>query len=1245
MKTKLLSYTIASLMAGHSSSSWSVQALSSDLSKQPDETLMHQNDEHHPAIACETDQCEDQGQMLFRLHSYASEQPATTGLSKHSSAEALAPDRRATISLSQPEQLQQAQINANVYQTLPYGGVLWATEDPVPGRAELTVSAPSMLAFKDGKIVEPVTFYSRNNYFAFIDKMEILLYRQNDVDFVQPIATLPMRLGGVVETAWDGQLSAENQYREGDRLIYIVRAYDKNGDWDETYPAQIQLVSPQEAQRNNTLLNERLQRQLNQSLGAEDALKQRMINDVFSANGLRQQNIAFNGSRVIIQGRNIASNSQLYINDQLYPIDREGKFAAEYLMPVGHHQFNLKVAQQQDVTEKTLSVDVTGQYFFGMAIADLTLQQNKIKASNERLSNYGGDDLFTDARLALYFKTKLKSKYLITGQADTTEKEIGQLFNGFTDSYPKDVFRRLDPAQYYPSYGDDSTTTRDIDTQGRMYLRLDWDKNHAVWGNYFTAFSDTALAQYQRALYGGNLDWRSQRYTQFGDEKSKLQVFGSNANTAQGRTELLGTGGSLYYLRHTDILPGSDQVSLEVRDKVTGRVISSQVLVSGTDYEINAYQGRIQTRLPLSQLAGELTNSISTETPLEGYEQRLIVDYEYAPKGLEEQLTQGLRLKHWLTDFVGLGATYVTQENAGDDYNLKAVDLELKAGRGTYLKVEHGQSESASAPIFYSDNGGLSFIQINRNVPRNGKASSVEARVNFYEQGWSKNEWTAGAWWKTLDAGYSSSRTNTQGFDITEYGAEVAGELSSDLQLYAKHSSAERGQESLTQNQLTAAWRWFEDKTITAEVKNIDENRLSGKGSGTLAALKYSQKLNPFLELYTVGQITLENEGGYQKNNAITLGGRYMFNDRSTLTASATQGDRGNAATLSAEYQLKPEHSLYGAYTLSTEDAGYDAMFNPSNPAGWTLGQRWRISNQSNLYNESQYLKDRRLGNALMHTFGMDFYPRDQWSVGYALQSGTLESTTGDVKRKAISVYGGQSSNASNWQSKIEWREDSGSESRTQWVSTNTLRHKINESWRIAAKANFSQTKDHLNRQADAKFADSSVGFAYRPWNSSRWGLFGRYSYIYDLSSLGQVGTDENSMTSAAYYNQKAHVSSLEGVYRWTHRFESAIKLADRVAKVKMARDQGAWFDSNMFFTAIQGRYEVRDQWYAMAEYRWLNVEDGGNKQGMLVGVDKDINQNFRVGVGYNFTDFSSDLTRVDNFKNRGWFLNFVGYY
>jgi hypothetical protein len=44
----------------------------------------------------------------------------------------------------------------------------------------------------------------------------------------------------------------------------------------------------------------------------------------------------------------------------------------------------------------------------------------------------------------------------------------------------------------------------------------------------------------------------------------------------------------------------------------------------------------------------------------------------------------------------------------------------------------------------------------------------------------------------------------------------------------------------------------------------------------------------------------------------------------------------------------------------------------------------------------------------------------------------------------------------------------------------------------------------------------------------------------------------------------------------------------------------------------------------------------------MIVAVHKEISDNLRVGVGYNFTDFDDDLTSR-NYDSKGWFINIVG--
>jgi hypothetical protein len=1124
---------------------------------------------------------------------------------------------------------------------LPAGGMIWATEDPQLVSPVLNAQAPSLVPFAGGKITAPVQFQTYSNYPDFADKFELRIYRGTDVDLIDPVATLSAKPSAFGQVEWDGSLPDSVDLREGDELQYVLRAVSSEGQVDETLPRRMQLVRPEEVQQ--ALANLKRSALGNLPGLSMGELQQRDLQSaVFGQSNLRQQNIPIYGSRVRIVGQDIPAGMPLRINGQSYPIDLERKFAAEFLLPVGKHSFDVETGSGSEVAHRQLDVDVTGKYFFMVGLADLTVSDNDISGSIAPvglLDRYDGT--ITEGRLAFYLKGKIQGKYLITAQADTTERDVKDLLDGFTDPDARDIFRRLDPDQYYPVYGDDSTTTRDVDTQGKMYVRVDWDKNQALWGNFNTGFTGSEFSQYNRSLYGAAITWRSQDSTELGDAKYHVKAFGSEAQNAPGHSEFLGTGGSLYYLKHSDILPGSDKVSVETRDPLTGRVEQRTDLLRGIDYEIDELQGRLILTRPLSQIVRDNLPTITRDQPLDGFDNVMLVDYEYIPDGFNtDQMTAGVTGKAWLGEHIAIGGTYVEENRSGADYSMTSGNVTFQAGKGTYLRLEQSTTENTSANIFYSDNGGLSFSELPGAEGEKGDAKSVEARINLKELGWTENEWTAAAWWRDVDAGFSIARYS-RGYDVREQGFEFAGQLTDDVRLSGRYSDAERGSDSLEQGQVMVEWRIGENDRLIGEIRHVKEDRGFGSATGTLAAVKYSHRIGSSLDVYGVAQVTLDDDdGAYEDNDAYTLGARYLFGNLSSFSAEYTDGDRGNAATISAEYQMSPLHTLYAGYTYSTDTTEGDPLFSSVQPSGLTLGQRWRISNQVNLFNESQFLKERNQ-SGIAHTFGMDFYPREGWNLGFTLQEGELQTAgseeTQTVDRRAISMNAGHTDVRSNWNSKLEYRHDSGAEERTQWVSTSRVLFKVSPDWRVAGRLNYSKTDDRYDPIGDAKFIEGNVGLAYRPVKNDRLQLLGKFTYLYDLSSLGQ-----DSLTE---YDQRSMIWSLEGIYRLDHNWEVAGKVAHRKGEARIARDSGPWFNSTADFASVQARYETVYKWDALVEYRYLTVDQNdSDRHGWLVGVDRHVNENFRLGLGYNFTSFSDNLADLD-YDHKGWFLNLTGTY
>lgn len=1114
-------------------------------------------------------------------------------------------------------------------------GIIYISEDPNIANAALNVVTLPYVSFNDRVITENIEFYVRSNYAAFIDKMELNIYRAEDVDLIEPIVSIPVPVSSFTVVSWDGKLPDKYIYQTGDELVYVLKAYDKSGKFDETIPSKIQLLKPEDVESNKKEIRDAASKEQGVYLKISEAMSQYMLDSAFNYNSLSKQNIVLYGSRAIIRGSNIPSGT-LFINGEQYPVDLERRFTAEYIVPAGTHYYDIVLEGKETVSEK-LKIDISSYYFFGMAIADFTIGGEYTSYNNENSNR----DVLRDGRLAFYLKGKVYSKYQITAQADTTQKDVKRLFNGFTQANAVDLFESLDPDLYYPTYGDDSTVIRDINTQGRFYFRTDWDKSQVIWGNYNTEFDGTQYGGYSRSLYGAKLDYRSVDINKWGDSKTTAKAFGSEAQSMAGHTELLGTGGSLYYLKHTNILPGSDKILLQVTDKTTGNVAARISLVRGVDYEIDNIQGRIILSRPLSQIIYQGVISITSQTLLNGYEQLLVADYEFVPSGFEDDsITAGLRVKQWFGDYVAVGGTYVTDDKSGDDYEITSADVTLQAGKGTYLKTELTHTKSKSAPIYYSTNGGLSFSRLGSSFEnQSGDAKAIDARINFQELGLIDKEVTLGAWWRDVGKEYSSTHSTSSSLnDITEYGIEFLGQISKSLKLYTKANKSENGKASYEQEQLTAEYRLNDVSSVSAEIHNSRTDNNNSTLEGTLGALRISYDINPNLETFLTGQATLYNDGAYENNDAVILGTRYLYSDSSSASAQYTTGHRGDALELDISHRLSKDHTVYGGYTwINDYVSDFDTAFGVNTNSGFTIGQRWNLTNKISLYNESQYIKNSEDKGAT-NSVGMDFYIGEGWNAGFLYQKGELDSDRGDVDRDSFSVNLGRTSDTMNWASKFEYRQDKGAEERKQWLTTNRLSFKVDESLSFAGRVNYSDTKDYLSYQNGARFTELNVGFAYRPYNSTKWALFGKYTYLYDLSTLGQ------QVLNGTSYDQKSQVISFESIYKVDEKWEFALKYANRQGKARFERGRGDWFDSQTSFYAGQIRYDILYKWHGLLEYRVLDVKDGGVKDGYLIGIDRDIMKNLRIGLGYNFTNFSDDLTKLD-YKYKGWFVNFLGTY
>jgi hypothetical protein len=232
-------------------------------------------------------------------------------------------------------------------------------------------------------------------------------------------------------------------------------------------------------------------------------------------------------------------------------------------------------------------------------------------------------------RLAFYVNGHVSSRWKLTASADTGEGAVKDLFSNFLDKSPDALFRRIDPDYRYPTFGDDSVVDEMAPTLGKFYVKASHGENYGMWGNFKVGYTGNELAHVDRGLYGANLHLGTEAPSHYGERRIAVDGFAAEPGTISSYEEFRGTGGSVYFLHHQDILRGSERVRIELRDKDSGIVTGVVNLQYGVDYDIDYLQGRLLLTQPLTSTASD--NLLVRSSGFSGNEANLVARYEYTP--------------------------------------------------------------------------------------------------------------------------------------------------------------------------------------------------------------------------------------------------------------------------------------------------------------------------------------------------------------------------------------------------------------------------------------------------------------------------------------------------------------------------------------------------------------------------------------------------------------------------------------
>ena len=124
---------------------------------------------------------------------------------------------------------------------------------------------------------------------------------------------------------------------------------------------------------------------------------------------------------------------------------------------------------------------------------------------------------------------------------------------------------------------------------------------------------------------------------------------------------------------------------------------------------------------------------------------------------------------------------------------------------------------------------------------------------------------------------------------------------------------------------------------------------------------------------------------------------------------------------------------------------------------------------------------------------------------------------------------------------------------------------------------------------------------------------------------------------------QKSHIAAVDVTYDVSENWSIGGKYAYRLGQVSLDRQNPVFFDNAAHLAVLRADWRFRKGWESLVEARMLQLPDVEQRRiGALVAVYRYFGEHLKAGAGYNFTDFSDDLTDL-SYDHQGAFVNLIG--
>jgi uncharacterized repeat protein (TIGR01451 family) len=755
-------------------------------------------------------------------------------------------------------------------------------------------------------------------------------------------------------------------------------------------------------------------------------------------------------------------------------------------------------------------------------------------------------------RLAFFYRGQVFGTNLLTLAYDSN-RPVNRT-NGRDRLFQSDPLDRA-----YPLFGDSSTRFEDAQSNSKLYVRVDRGRSYFMFGDFDTENREAGLASYTRRLTGAKLHLENSK----GDYVS---VTGARPDTAYARDVF--PGGSLAFVRlsHGEVLPGSESVVLEVRDRRNPEIIiSRETLIRSVDYNLDPVTGEIFFLRHIStfDFAFNLLQVVAT--------------YEYRAASMSSAVYTARVFKTFERAGLKVGLSFIDQrQEEFGSFVVGGFDAEKTMPNGGRLRAEYATSRGRVAV-----GGNLFSTGLDERHDGNAYRVELEQPLGFREA--------------TLRAGFARA---DEGF-LNPFGATVTpGSQRADASVEMKVRASSRVRFSL-----------MDERNKTS---NVDNRRLTG-------SLFWTESIGDRLRA-TVGYDFRRLRDNLTEretdSNLITVGAEWQATDKLQLSVKREQNlseadpTYPNQTTLAANYQWNQYTKLFFSQRLASapitpiSDAAATGFVATGARRETAVGIETRLGRFASLNTRYQ------LENGINGT--------DSFAVvGLANRLNLNKELSLDLGyERGFHLDGeGESFNSAHfglsWQPTEDFRTTGRYELRDRGgfgsVLTLGAAGRLFDNLTSLARVQFART-NFAGRESASSSATAAL--AWRPLESDRAGLLLSYTRR-DLSQQGSDGRGETRdrsdlLSSDAYYQATRNVE-LYG--------RLALKFGDTMSP-ELAR-------VSSFTYLTQGRVVYRVGPYVdfAGEMRWLAQPSTrtarasmGTELGFWVLPD------LRVGGGYNWT-------------------------